>query len=233
MTTSTHTLEPNMDLTATLQAVPDPLRQLIDARLDTIERMLLGRVPRPDRLAIVRDVEGQIHEMLAARVVDETSPPDRDTVLGVLADLDPPEAYLPEDGPGATVGQGRLPVRLVPASALARGRRPGAGASSARGTQRLALWSGILGIVALLGAVGFGPFLYLLAVAFSSELLLLVGLPCVVVGTLLTAVLAIVLAAMVRLSRHMAIVGLVCGGLTLILDLLAALVLGFMLLSGG
>ena len=32
--------------------LPESLQALIDARLDTVDRMLLGRVPRPDRMAI-------------------------------------------------------------------------------------------------------------------------------------------------------------------------------------
>src|SRR5262245_28692687 len=67
---------------------------LIDARLDTIDRMLLGRVPRQDRLAIVKEVEAQVFELLQERDTEEL---DRDDVLAVLARLDPPEAYLPEE----------------------------------------------------------------------------------------------------------------------------------------
>ncbi len=45
---------------------------LIDARLDTIERLLMGRVSRQDRLEIVREVEAQIHDLLQER--NEESP---------------------------------------------------------------------------------------------------------------------------------------------------------------
>ena len=72
----------------------ESLQCLIDSRLDTIERMLLGRVARAERLAIVREVESQIHELLSERETDELS---REDVLSVLARLDPPEAYLPEE----------------------------------------------------------------------------------------------------------------------------------------
>ena len=41
----------------------DSLQALIDSRLDTVDRMLLGRLSRQDRLAIVREVESQIHEL--------------------------------------------------------------------------------------------------------------------------------------------------------------------------
>ena len=39
--------------------VPELLQTLIDSRLDTIDRMLLGRLPRTERLEIVREVELQ------------------------------------------------------------------------------------------------------------------------------------------------------------------------------
>ena len=40
--------------------ISDSVQTLIDSRLDTIDRMLLGRLSRQDRLAIVREVESQI-----------------------------------------------------------------------------------------------------------------------------------------------------------------------------
>ncbi len=69
-------------------------QHLIDSRLDTIDRMLLGRVSRQERLEIVREVEVQIFEQLHERGADELS---REDVLAVLGRLDPPEAYLPEE----------------------------------------------------------------------------------------------------------------------------------------
>ena len=70
------------------------LQALVDSRLDTIDRMLMGRVPRQDRLAIVREVEAQVFELLQERGAEELT---REDVLAVLARLDPPEAYLPEE----------------------------------------------------------------------------------------------------------------------------------------
>ena len=66
-------------------------QSLIDARLDTIDRMLLGQVPRSDRTAIVGEIESQIHELLAG---DDSETITREDVLDVLRRLDPPEAYL-------------------------------------------------------------------------------------------------------------------------------------------
>ena len=43
------------------------LRGLIDSRLDTIDRMLLGRFPRSERLEVVREVESQIYDLLGER----------------------------------------------------------------------------------------------------------------------------------------------------------------------
>jgi hypothetical protein len=52
---------------ATQVRLSESVQALIDARLDTIDRMLLGRVSRADRLDIVRDVETQIFELLQGR----------------------------------------------------------------------------------------------------------------------------------------------------------------------
>ena len=87
-------------MVATTQ-VTESLQTLIDSRLDTIDRMLLGRLPRSERLEVVREVEGQIHELLGERGSDDLT---REDVLAVLARLDPPEAYLPEGESGVSIG---------------------------------------------------------------------------------------------------------------------------------
>lgn len=67
-------------------------QQLIDARLDNIERALMVKgMERGDRRQIVSAIEDQILEMLHQSAGDE---PTRDEVLLVFAKLDPPEAYL-------------------------------------------------------------------------------------------------------------------------------------------
>lgn len=69
-----------------------PLRQLIDARLDNIERALMTQsMSRVDRQQVLAAIEEQIFEMLERTSEEE---PTRDDVLSVLARLDPPEAYL-------------------------------------------------------------------------------------------------------------------------------------------
>src|SRR4051794_41941944 len=82
--------------------VTESLQPLIDSRLDTIDRMLLGRLPRGERLEVVREVESQVFELLQERNADE---PTREDVLAVLARLDPPEAYLPEGGAGGSADE--------------------------------------------------------------------------------------------------------------------------------
>ena len=82
-----------MAMTASIH-VSESLQTLIDCRLDTIDRMLLGRMPRSERVEIVREVESQIYELLGNQNSDELT---REDVLGVLARLDPPEAYLPDE----------------------------------------------------------------------------------------------------------------------------------------
>jgi hypothetical protein len=69
------------------------LRQLIDSRLDAIDRVLLrAEIGWTERRSIVGEVETQIFELLARR----TQLPTIDDVNAVLAAIDPPESYLPE-----------------------------------------------------------------------------------------------------------------------------------------
>ncbi|QVL30122.1 hypothetical protein KIH39_14790 [Telmatocola sphagniphila] len=71
------------------------MQSLINTRLDTIDRLLLGQVSRVDRVSIVKEVESQIYELIALKDADSIS---REDVLEILGKLDPPEAYLPEEG---------------------------------------------------------------------------------------------------------------------------------------
>ena len=97
-------------MVATAQ-ISESLQMLIDSRLDTIDRMLLGRLSRQDRLAIVREVDSQIHELIQASEGDELT---REDVLAVLARLDPPEAYLPNETDGGSVTvRGTLATRAT------------------------------------------------------------------------------------------------------------------------
>jgi hypothetical protein len=187
----------------------ESLQILIDSRLDTIERMLLGRVPRAERMAIVGEVESQIHELLGERDTGDLS---REDVLAVLARLDPPEAYLPEDSPTDSPPMGRGPIRP-------------AGRSVRHGNSRVARVSGILGLVAL-SLLLFVPVCYMLAMLSRSELpLLLCVLTCPI--ALGCGVLGIVLSAYARWDGAWALVGIVTSSLA-VLFVLACAVLIFL-----
>ena len=178
----------------TIAATPltDSLQSLIDARLDTIDRMLLGRVNRHDRLAIVREVESQIFDLLEGR---EAGSLDRDDVLAVLARLDPPEAYLPDED--STVAR---PARV---SASPRGI-PTSGEPQAG---RIGFAAGILGILSLsMTCLG-----YPVALGLGSESILLAA---AVLG-LIAGVQAVVFAAVGRLRGAWSLVGLVTGIMSL------------------
>lgn len=70
------------------------LRTLIDARLESLDRILTSaQIGWSERRSIVGEVETQIYELLARR----SQLPTREDVLAVLGQLDPPEAYLPEE----------------------------------------------------------------------------------------------------------------------------------------
>lgn len=191
----------------TIAASPlaETLQALVDARLDTIDRMLLGRVNRADRLAIVREVESQIHDLLAQQ---DGGSLDRDDVLAVLARLDPPEAYLPEEG-DSIAGP-----RLVPGPAVSRAvAPPNAG--------RLPLAAGVLGIVSLVLVILDYP----MAVTFNSSVILFGASTLAGLGSLL----AIVFAGMTRLRGAWSMTGLITG----IIAMTGFLALGgYMLLNG-
>jgi hypothetical protein len=70
------------------------LRNLIDERLDAIDRALASaRVSWSERRSIVGEVDTQIFELLFRR----NASPTRDDVIHVLASLDPAESYIPEE----------------------------------------------------------------------------------------------------------------------------------------
>lgn len=169
---------------------------LIDARLDTIDRMLLGRTTRADRLDIVREVESQIYEQLQQRGSGE---PGRDDVLAVLSRLDPPEAYLPDD-------DGRPAARAIPATPR-RDADP-TGRDRARTTEGRA--SGLAGLVAAC-ALSSIIVLGLLAHFVESELLLIVGLGGGAFLALVGGSIGVVLGLYERCRQPGSIVGVVAG----------------------
>jgi hypothetical protein len=191
----------------------ETLQALVDARLDTIDRMLLGRVNRHDRLAIVREVETQIFDLLQGRDSDSI---DRDDVLAVLARLDPPEAYLPDE---ESEQQGRA-ARVSPVARVAGQPRAKAGWMSKT--------SGILGILGIFFVMvggftfffdddGLGPLEF---VTFFGSLAL----------TFVIAPLAMIFASVAKVRDGWAITGLVTGivsmlGLIIFIVLLLTMIL--------
>ena len=118
-----------------------PLRELIDERLDEIDRVLLrAGVSRGERRRIVEEVEAQVYELLGRRAAGE---PTRADVLAVLASLDPPEAYAPEGYRRRLAAQAREEARprLPQPSLLAVG-------SAVGGVFTLLLGAVLLGLAA-------------------------------------------------------------------------------------
>src|SRR5439155_10515731 len=98
-----------------------------------VRRTRKSAVSRKDRLAIVREVESQIHELLQERDSEELT---REDVLAVLARLDPPEAYIPDE------------TTDMPASVRAA-NRSAVSQPALRGDPRVGRVSGMLGVAAL------------------------------------------------------------------------------------
>jgi hypothetical protein len=186
--------------TFTSVVVPESLQTLIDSRLDTIDRMLLGRLARSERLEIVREVESQIFELLQERGAHE---PAREDVLAVLARLDPPEAYLPEEFRDEQANRPR-PV-------VGRLGQPGFRTRSDGPLKnRTALASGILGIASTVLLILNFPLMIGLANINAGELALIVWY--FLSGfAFIGSVTGISLAAHCRLRGAWAVTGLVTG----------------------
>ena len=197
----------------TIDAAPlaEALQTLVDARLDTIDRMLLGRVNRQDRLAIVREVESQIFDLLQAR---DRGSLDRDDVLAVLARLDPPEAYLPEEGATLEARPARQPANP---RAISDPASPGPG----RGD----LLGGILGIVSAAIVVVTSLIVFTAESPNLAEILIYAATP----ASFITSLLAIVFAGKARLRGPWAITGLATG----ILPFLISSFFGILILIHG
>jgi hypothetical protein len=187
--------------------VSESLQTLIDSRLDTIDRMLLGRLSRQDRLAIVREVESQIHDLLQERDSDELT---REDVLAVLARLDPPEAYIPDEVEGA-----RVSVRTT----IPREAEQGV----TTGYSKVGRASGIVGVSALALALLL-PVDYLIALALNSNEVAIV----LILGNLLlmfiSSLLGLSLGVVARKSGPSALVGIVTSSLAVFLSIAIAIV---------
>jgi hypothetical protein len=199
-------------MTVATAQISESLQRLIDTRLDTIDRMLLGRLPRQDRLAIVREVESQIHELLQANDSEELT---REDVLAVLARLDPPEAYIPDEIEGEPVSVHRtIPTR---AQQLVL-----------KGDSKVGRASGILGLTALTLTLLL-PVDYLIAVALSSDVAFIILLVGNLLLMLIASVLGFALGVFARKSGPWALVGIVTSSLALFLSP-AILIVGILFL---
>ena len=186
-------------MTVATAQISESLQTLIDSRLDTIDRMLLGRLSRQDRLAIVREVESQIHELIQERNSDELT---REDVLAVLARLDPPEAYLPEDSE-STIGLTRRATPSRPTPTIPQ---------RSRKTGRV---SGILGMVAL-ALVLMSPLALLTAEFIGSVSLALLLLAGTTAITFMVSILGLVLGIYGHKGGAWAVVGIVLAALSLL-----------------
>jgi hypothetical protein len=205
--------------TFTSVLLPESLQPLVDSRLDTIDRMLLWRLARSERLEIVREVESQIFELLGERGAHE---PTRDDVLAVLAQLDPPEAYLPSElgdepahRPRPVVGR----VGEVPVGFRTRSDGPA--------KNRSAVASTILGIASVVLLILNFPLVIALANMNLGELVL-VPWYFLTLLAFIGSVTGVSLATYCRLKGSWAITGFVTGLLAL-LGSLAFSVLGMFL----
>ncbi len=197
-----------MTVTASIH-VSESLQTLIDCRLDTIDRMLLGRLPRSERVEIVREVESQIFELLGERNSGELT---REDVLAVLARLDPPEAYLPDEASREPLPR-RGAATALPRQPL-RERDPWTGRAS-----------GILGITSFVMLLMLYPLALLLSGLFdgNSPLILIVWLGVVLVA-FIGSIIGLVFAGKARLKDGWSVAGLVTSLITLLLALAAGVV---------
>lgn len=194
--------------TLAIVALSEAQQQVIEARLDTIDRMLVGRVPRADRAAIVREVESQIQELLAQR---DTEAITREDVLDVLRRLDPPEAYLPD-----------LPDDSQPAPLRGPVHRPALGPAIARPTAGSeGKLGGIFGLCSL-GLLLFTPVVCVLAALLESQALLFVGLLGIALLGLASGITALVLSIRGRRQGVLPILGIIAGSVVLPVWLLGA-----------
>ena len=194
-----------MTVTASIH-VSESLQTLIDCRLDTIDRMLLGRMPRSERVEIVREVELQIYELLGDRNSDE---PTREDVLAVLGRLDPPEAYLPDEPRSEPLPRAAAPPPL-PRQVVRQGN-PWTGRAS-----------GILGISMFVMLLLLYPFVILLdGAGMHGVPILIVWLGGVLV-TFVVSIIGLVFACQARVKGGWAVTGLVTCIISLLLSLAAA-----------
>ena len=184
---------------ATMPRLSESLQALVDLRLDTIDRMLLGRVSRQERLAIVGEVEAQIHERLSELDSDE---PSREDLLAVLSRLDPPEAYVPE-GTEPNISR----AFDSPVMSRADSRAP-----TAEIDPRIGKAAGILGLVAI-AFLFLMPLIYVGAAVTGSEEILLIGLFLAATAMFLCGLLGAAFGIYARFRGAGPVIGVIAGAL--------------------
>jgi hypothetical protein len=177
---------------------------LIDSRLDTIDRILMGRLPRAERVDIVREVESQIFELLGQRHNDEL---DREDVLTVLRRLDPPEAYLPDES--GSEPSPRRGVTSTRAGELRRGSNAWIGMAS-----------GIIGIIMCIILVMLFPAIELLSALGLSSGFFVIWFGFTLVS-FVGGIIGVVFAGKAGVKGGWAVAGLVTNIIALLLSLVA------------
>jgi hypothetical protein len=203
-------------MTVVTAQISESVQMLIDSRLDTIDRMLLGRLPRQDRLAIVTEAESQIHELLHASDGEDLT---REDVLAVLARLDPPEAYLPDDSE-STIG-------VAPRTTASR-RTP----KIPQERRNIGRVSGILGLVSFALVLMF-PLALFAADSMGSVTAALLLLAGTIALTFTVSILGLVLGVHGQKGGVWAIVGIVLAAITLLVSLVETVYLLWIISSLG
>ncbi len=189
----------------------DPsLQLLIETRLDILDRILVGRVSRGDRMSILGEVESQIEELVSQKDAATLSRAD---LLEILGRIDPPEAYIPDD---LDERESRMTRRRYVAMPLVRVR---AAVTPAAPPSRTGLIGGILGLTTLgmmflIGLISLGT-----AMLFESEAVFFIGLFLASVIGITGGVAALILGIMGRHQGALAIIGIVSGTLSFLASL--------------
>ncbi len=196
-------------ITTAAVEISGPVQALVDSRLDTIDRLLMGRMPRQDRLAIVREVEAQIFEQLQEREGEDLT---REDVLAVLTRLDPPEAYLPEEAGDAISVSTR------------RSLGPRAVRPVRTGDPRLAKLSGILGLV-VTALILLSPAEWMIGALFQSNTLIVTLWVGTIFLVFVGGILSVTLGIASRMGSAWAVAGILTGSFSLIIALIVGLLL--------
>ena len=166
-------------------------------------------------MAIVREVESQIEELLADR---DPATLQREDILEVLGRLDPPEAYLPDDAGAVHL---RVPAARLVRDADAAPTRRGSG----MGIGRL---GGILGALAMGLVLFLYPIVFGLAIELGSEIVLFGGGAVVALLGLGGGLSGIILGIQGRRHGTWPILGIVLGAFAILISFLGGVAMLFL-----